>query len=85
MQDARERQKKSARLEDIAREAGVSISTVSRALNDSPAVKRRTKQEIWKIARAQPSRKSGRLRARMTMISAAPCPMDRSEQMRRLQ
>ncbi len=29
-----------------------SISTVSRALNDSPAVKRRTKQEIWKIARA---------------------------------
>ncbi len=44
--------KRNARLEDIAREAGVSISTVSRALNDSPAVKRRTKQEIWKIARA---------------------------------
>ena len=43
--------RKSARLEDIAREAGVSISTVSRALNDSPAVKRRTKQQIWKIAR----------------------------------
>ncbi|MEO0419153.1 MAG: LacI family DNA-binding transcriptional regulator [Pseudomonadota bacterium] len=46
------RSKKNARLEDIAREAGVSISTVSRALNDSPAVKRRTKQEIWRIARA---------------------------------
>lgn len=44
--------KKNARLEDIARQAGVSISTVSRALNDSPAVKRRTKQEIWRIARA---------------------------------
>ena len=43
--------KKNARLEDIARQAGVSISTVSRALNDSPAVKRRTKQEIWRIAR----------------------------------
>lgn len=43
--------RKNARLEDIARQAGVSISTVSRALNDSPAVKRRTKQEIWKIAR----------------------------------
>jgi len=42
---------KNARLEDIARQAGVSISTVSRALNDSPAVKRRTKQEIWRIAR----------------------------------
>ena len=44
--------KKNARLEDIAKQAGVSISTVSRALNDSPAVKRRTKQEIWRIARA---------------------------------
>ncbi|WP_432199922.1 LacI family DNA-binding transcriptional regulator [Erythrobacter sp. W53] len=44
--------KKNARLEDIARQAGVSISTVSRALNDSPAVRRRTKQEIWRIARA---------------------------------
>jgi len=44
--------KKNARLEDIARQAGVSISTVSRALNDSPAVKRRTKQDIWRIARA---------------------------------
>lgn len=43
--------RKNARLEDIARQAGVSISTVSRALNDSPAVKRRTKQEIWRIAR----------------------------------
>lgn len=51
MQDADTKARKNARLEDIAREAGVSISTVSRALNDSPAVKRRTKQEIWKIAR----------------------------------
>lgn len=42
---------KGARLEDIAREAGVSIATVSRALNDNPAVKRRTKQAIWRIAR----------------------------------
>ncbi len=52
MADANITSRRSARLEDIAREAGVSISTVSRALNDSPAVKRRTKQEIWKIARA---------------------------------
>ena len=51
MHDAETKAKRSARLEDIAREAGVSISTVSRALNDSPAVKRRTKQEIWRIAR----------------------------------
>ncbi|TNE51860.1 MAG: LacI family transcriptional regulator [Sphingomonadales bacterium] len=51
MPDSDRTSSKGARLEDIAREAGVSIATVSRALNDSPAVKRRTKQEIWKIAR----------------------------------
>lgn len=39
------------RLEDLARLAGVSISTASRALNDSPAVNLRTKQLIWKLAR----------------------------------
>lgn len=39
------------RLEDLAKLAGVSISTASRALNDSPAVNARTKQRIWKLAR----------------------------------
>ena len=39
------------RLEDLAKLAGVSISTASRALNDSPAVNARTKQLIWKLAR----------------------------------
>ena len=39
------------RLEDIAQLAGVSIATVSRALNDSPAINRMTKRRIWKIAR----------------------------------
>ncbi|NBC20403.1 MAG: substrate-binding domain-containing protein [Alphaproteobacteria bacterium] len=43
--------RKATRLEDIARKAGVSISTVSRALNDSPAVNRRTKELIWQLAR----------------------------------
>ncbi len=43
--------KRSTRLEDIAALAGVSISTASRALNDSPAVNARTKQAIWKLAR----------------------------------
>jgi DNA-binding LacI/PurR family transcriptional regulator len=42
--------KRSTRLEDLASKAGVSISTVSRALNDSPSVNRRTKQLIWKLA-----------------------------------
>lgn len=42
---------KKIRLEDLARLAGVSIATVSRALNDSPAVNDQTKREIWKLAR----------------------------------
>jgi DNA-binding LacI/PurR family transcriptional regulator len=39
------------RLEDLAKLAGVSITTVSRALNDSPAVNQQTKQQIWRLAR----------------------------------
>jgi len=42
---------RNTRLEDLAKLAGVSISTASRALNDSPAVNARTKQLIWKLAR----------------------------------
>ncbi len=42
---------KKIRLEDLARIAGVSIATVSRALNDSPAVNEQTKRDIWKLAR----------------------------------
>jgi DNA-binding LacI/PurR family transcriptional regulator len=38
-------------LEDLARIAGVSVSTVSRALNDQPLISRRTKQRIWALAR----------------------------------
>ncbi len=44
---------RSTTLEDVARLAGVSVSTASRALNDSPAINRQTKQRIWKIAREQ--------------------------------
>lgn len=39
------------RLEDLATIAGVSIATVSRALNNSPAVNDETKRRVWKIAR----------------------------------
>ncbi len=82
MQDTRERQKKSARLEDIAREAGVSISTVSRALNDSPAVKRRTKQQIWKIARKhdydfRSTMPNGPIGAEATIAVIVPAPQAR--------
>ena len=43
--------KNKIRLEDLAKIAGVSVATVSRALNDSPAVNRVTKRRVWKIAR----------------------------------
>ncbi|MEL7198835.1 MAG: substrate-binding domain-containing protein [Pseudomonadota bacterium] len=74
--------KKNARLEDIARQAGVSISTVSRALNDSPAVKRRTKQEIWRIARAhdyefRSHMPNGPVGAEATIAVIVPAPQAR--------
>jgi DNA-binding LacI/PurR family transcriptional regulator len=43
--------RRQTRLEDVAREAGVSIATVSRALNNSPAVNTDTRALIWEIAR----------------------------------
>ena len=82
MADTGTKTRRSARLEDIAREAGVSISTVSRALNDSPAVKRRTKQEIWKIARAHDyefgrNMPKGPVGAEATIAVIVPAPQAR--------
>lgn len=51
MTDNSRTKSRNTRLEDLASRAGVSISTVSRALNDSSVVNRRTKQTIWKLAR----------------------------------
>ena len=39
------------RLKDLARLAGVSVATVSRALHDHPAVNAETKRRVWTIAR----------------------------------
>lgn len=39
------------RLEDLATMAGVSISTVSRALNDHPLISLATKKRVWALAR----------------------------------
>lgn len=39
------------RLDDLAKIAGVSIATISRALNDSPSVREETKRRIWRLAR----------------------------------
>lgn len=38
-------------LQDLATLAGVSVSTVSRALNDEPVISAKTKQRIWALAR----------------------------------
>lgn len=43
--------RQNVRLEDLAQHAGVSIATISRALNDSPAVNDETKKRVWKLAR----------------------------------
>jgi DNA-binding LacI/PurR family transcriptional regulator len=70
------------RLEDIAALAGVSISTASRALNDSPAVNARTKQLIWKLAREHdyPFRRympAGPIGATGTVALVVPPPQGR--------
>lgn len=70
------------RLEDLARLAGVSISTASRALNDSPAVNARTKQLIWKLAREHdyPFRRympAGPIGAEATIALVMPRPQGR--------
>lgn len=51
------------RLEDLAELAGVSISTVSRALNNSPLVSDRTKKKIFAIA--QSNKYEGRLKEKV--------------------
>ncbi|WP_271147156.1 LacI family DNA-binding transcriptional regulator [Brevundimonas sp. NIBR10] len=74
--------RKTTRLEDLARLAGVSIATASRALNDSPAVNDRTKQAIWKLAREHdyPFRRympAGPIGAQGTIALVTPRPQGR--------
>nr|WP_295373278.1 LacI family DNA-binding transcriptional regulator [uncultured Sphingosinicella sp.] len=78
--------RRSTRLEDIAALAGVSISTASRALNDSPAVNARTKQLIWKLAREHdyPFRRympAGPIGATGTIALVVPRPQGRESQL----
>jgi len=78
--------RRSTRLEDLASLAGVSISTASRALNDSPAVNSRTKQLIWKLAREHdyPFRRTmpaGPIGANGTIALVVPRPQGREGQL----
>lgn len=78
--------KPTTRLEDLAKQAGVSISTASRALNDSPAVNVRTKQKIWKLAREldYPFRDympAGPIGANATISIVVPRPQSREGRM----
>ncbi len=78
--------KQATRLEDLAKLANVSISTASRALNDSPAVNVRTKQRIWKLAREldYPFRQympAGPIGAEATITIVVPKPQSRDSRM----
>lgn len=72
---------KKVRLEDIAREAGVSIATVSRALSDNPAVSDKTKRRVWDLARRQGynirTLPSGGTAAETTLSIIVPKPQGR--------
>lgn len=50
MSDSLPNYKNSPTIRDIAHKANVSISTVSRVLNDHPHVDDETRQTVWKIA-----------------------------------
>ncbi len=43
-------QRRSVTIRDVAREAGVSVATVSRVLNASGPVKEETRQRVWEVA-----------------------------------
>jgi len=76
----------SIRLEDLAQMAGVSIATVSRALNDSAVVNDKTKQLIWKLAREhgyafRRNMPSGPVGAKATIAIVIPRPQGRSSRL----
>ena len=78
--------KRKTRLEDLAQIAGVSITTVSRALNDSSAVNAQMKQQIWKLARENnyPFRgymPAGPTAAAATLSIVLPRPQGRGAQL----
>jgi len=78
--------RRDTRLADLAALAGVSVSTASRALNDSPAINARTKQRIWQLAREHdyPFRRympKGPIGATGTIALVVPRPQGREGQL----
>ena len=76
-------EKHMTRLEDLARIAGVSASTVSRALNDSPLVNLETKRRLWRLAQEnnynfRPSMPATLSSAMATLMVAIPRPQGRT-------
>lgn len=70
------------RLEDLARLAGVSTATVSRALNDSDLISPETKRRVWELARrhSYPVRRpapSNAGREARTIALVIPAPLGR--------
>jgi DNA-binding LacI/PurR family transcriptional regulator len=64
-------------LSDVAREAGVSPATVSRALANSPLVNERTRQRVWEVAerlRFRPNRLASSLRRGATLAVGVVVP-----------
>ena len=73
---------KKTRLEDLAQIAGVSTATVSRALNDHPAVNQGTKRRIWQLAREhgygfRPNMPTSLNQADATISIIVPAPQGR--------
>lgn len=75
-----------ATLGDIAKLAGTSIATVSRALNDSPLVRVETKRRIWRLAREhqyafKPSMPSAPIGAAATIAIVVTRPQGRAQRL----
>jgi DNA-binding LacI/PurR family transcriptional regulator len=76
------KKRRATTLHDLAKLAGVSITTASRALNDSPAVNEQTKRRIWALAREReyPFRRympAGPTAAAATIAVVIPPPQGR--------
>ena len=54
--------KRQMTMKDIARELGVSVATVSRALSDSPSISRERRQAIQQFARSSMASRARRRR-----------------------